>query len=139
MGRIRSDNGIRVTGLNELNRALREISKDAQKELTKANKNIAEFVAQDAQAAAYSLGGVAAKVAPTIKAAGGTTWAGVGFGSGQPYAGGAAWGSDKYKQFKPWRGREGYFPYAQIGDNNDRIEQEHSEAVDRLLRQNGLA
>jgi len=139
MGRVRSDNGVRITGLNELNRALREIGKDAQKELTEANKKVAEFVADDARAAAYSLGGVAAKVAPSIKAAGGTTWADVGFGSSQPYAGGAAWGSDKYKQFKPWRGREGYFPYAQIGANRDRIEREHGDAMDHLLKKNGLA
>lgn len=141
MARIRT--GVKVSGLRELNVALREISKDAQKELTKANKAIAEFVAEDARGAAHSLGGVAAHVAPSIKATGGTTWAGVGIGGpAYPMAGGAEFGSLKFKQFKPWRGNNsdaGYFLYPAIRQDADRIEHEHTEAMQRLLAKNGLA
>lgn len=144
MARIRSsDQGVQVHGLNELNRALRELGKEAQKELTQTNKKVAGFVADDARAAARSLGGVAAKVAPSIKAAGGTTWAGVGFGgAAYPFAGGAEFGSLRYKQFKPWRGNgsdAGYFLYPAIRRDVDRIETEYNEAIDGLLKRNGLA
>jgi len=144
MGRIRSsDQGVRVHGLNELNRALREMGPEFQKELKETNRSVAGFVAEDARAAAYSLGGVAAKVAPTVKAAGGTTWAGVSMGgSAYPMAGGAEFGSLAFKQFKPWRGNgsdAGYFLYPAIRQDVDRIESEYSKALDRLLKKNGLA
>lgn len=138
-----SDQGLRVHGLNELNKSLREMGKEFQKELTQANKGVAGFVADDAKAAAYSLGGVAAHVAPSIKAAGGTTWAGVSIGgAAHPEASGAEFGSMRFKQFKPWRGNgsdAGYFLYPAIRQDADRIETEYTEALDRLMRRNGLA
>jgi hypothetical protein len=145
MARIRAsgDVGVRVHGLTELNKTLREMGPEFQKELTQTNKSVAGFVADDAKAAAYSLGGVAAKVAPTVKAAGGTTWAGVSFGgSAYPFAGGAEFGSLRYKQFRPWRGNgsdAGYFLYPSIRRDADRITTEYTEALDRLLDRNGLA
>jgi hypothetical protein len=144
MARIRSsDQGVRVHGLTELNRTLREMGPEFQKELKETNRSVAGFVADDARAAAYSLGGVAAKVAPTVKAAGGTAWAGVSFGgSAYPFAGGAEFGSLAYKQFKPWQGNgsdAGYFLYPSIRRDADRIETEYSKALDRLLDKNGLA
>lgn len=144
MARVRaSDQGVRVHGLNELNRALRTMGKEFQKELTQTNKDVAGLVADDAKAAAYALGGVAAKVAPSVKAAGGTTWAGVSFGgAAYPFAAGAEFGSYRYRQFRPWRGNgsdAGYFLYPAIRQDAERIETEYTEALDRLLKKNGLA
>lgn len=134
--------GVQVRGLNELNRALRRLGPDAQKELKETNRSVAEFVADDARAAAYTLGGVAAKVAPSIRPKGTNTGASVGFGgAGYPYAGGAEFGSIKYKQFKPWRGNgtdAGYFVYPAIRQDANRIETEYTEALNDLMRRNGL-
>lgn len=125
---------VRVEGLRELSKALKELGPDAQKELKEASKEVATFVANDARAAASSLGGVAAHVAPSISAVGGVAGAGVAFGgSSWPMAGGAAWGSHRFKQFKPWLGSIGYFPYPQIKENEERIVDEYTDAVDRII------
>lgn len=132
--RVRTDT-LRIEGLPQLSRALKALDPDAQKELKDASRKVATFVADDARAAAFSLGGVAAKVAPTIRPGGGVSGGNVGFGgAAQPFAGGAAWGSIRYKQFRPWRGRTGYFPYPQIVSNEDRIESEYGDALDAIIR-----
>jgi hypothetical protein len=56
--------GVSAEGLNRLNRDLKAIGKDAQAELKKANVDVAHREAARAQRAAYSVGGVAAHVAP---------------------------------------------------------------------------
>jgi len=140
MARLSSSDAIRVEGLTELNRALRTMGPEFQKELKQANMDVAQFVADDVQAAAFSIGGVAAKTAPSIAAKAGTAWAGVSLGSA-PYAAGAAFGGQgrpTTMQFKPWR-REGYLPYPQIKADGPRIEHEYNEALDDLLKRNGLA
>lgn len=125
---------IQVEGLPALRKALKELGPDASKELKDASKEVAGFVAHDAASAANSIGGVAAKTAPSIKAVGGTTGAGVALGGpSYPFAGGAAWGSVRFKQFKPWLGHIGYFPYPQIKDNEDRIVDEYTDAVNKVI------
>lgn len=134
---------IQVEGLAELNRALKAMGPEFQRELKDTNKKVAEIVADDARAAAYSLGGVAAKTAPSIKAKGYTASAGVSIGgAGYPFAGGAEFGSYKYKQFQPWRGNStdaGYFLYPAIRHDVDRIETEYRDALDDLIKKVGLA
>lgn len=125
---------VKVDGLTELNRALKALGPDAQKELKEASKSVAGFVAADARSGAYSLGGVAAHVAPSISAVGGVSGAGVAFGGARyPMAGGAAWGSIRFKQFKAFRRGVGYFPYPQIVDNAERIEDEFVDAVQKVI------
>ena len=125
---------VKVTGLRELSRALKNIGPEAQKELREASRTVAGFVASDAAAAARSLGGVAAHVAPSISPVGGVSSAGVAFGgSAYPMAGGAEFGSVRFKQFKPWLGHKGYFPYPQIVDNEDRIVEEFTGAVNKVI------
>jgi hypothetical protein len=88
-----------------------------------------------------SLGGVAAHVAPSIKGGGGTTWAGIKFGSGHPEAGGAEFGALRFKQFKPWLGNgpgAGYFIYPTIRADADRIADEYEGAMDDLIRKYGF-
>lgn len=144
MARINATgDGVRVQGLNELNRALREMGgRDLQKELKETGLEVAKIVASDATSNAHSLGGVAAKVAPSIKASARSTGAGVTFGgSAYPFAGGAEFGSYQYKQFKPWRGNDssaGYFVYPSIRSNSDRIADEYLKGIEDLARKHGL-
>src|SRR5437879_12566429 len=117
---------VQVEGLRELNKALRALGPELQKELGQASKSVADFVASDARGAALMLGGVAAKVAPSIKGVGGVRSAGVAFGGARyPMAAGAEFGaghdlhrtrsSGSYKgfnQFDRWKGNgsdAGYF------------------------------
>jgi hypothetical protein len=144
--RIRSG-AIEVDGLAQLGRALKDLGDDAPKELREANREVADDVAGESKSKALSLGGVAAKVAPTIKASAGTTSAGVGFGgSAAPWAQGAEFGGGRRattKQFKPWRGssssRAGYFVYPTIRDNAERIEETYVDKIDALTRRLNLS
>lgn len=139
MPKIRSGT-VKVDGLTELNRALKAIGPEAQKELKTASKKVATFVAADAASAARSLGGVAAKTAPSIKPVGGVSGSGVAFGGARyPFAGGAEFGSIRFKQFRPFRGSDssaGYFVYPSIRRDSDRIETEFTDAIDDILDRN---
>lgn len=156
MGKLKAG-AVRVEGLSELNKALRDIGPEARAELKAASKKVADFVAADAKAAAASLGGVAAKVAPSITpraGIGGT--AGVAFGGARyPMAGGAEFGAGRdrmrnrksgqyvgYRQFQPWRGSgssAGYFLYPSIRRDADRIITEFTTALDEVVKKVGLA
>jgi len=142
---------IEVEGLAELNKALRALGPEMQKELGSASRDVARFVADDAAAGARSRGGVAAHIAPSIKPVGGVKSAGVGlggprypmapgaeFGAGQNVARTRASGSYKgYNQFDEWKGngpQAGYFVYPAIRQDADRIETEYTKAVDALTK-----
>lgn len=141
MSKVRTGQ-VRVDGLRDLNRALKALGPEFQAELKAANIDVAELVADDARAAAYSQGGVAAKTAPSLKATRTSGSAGVGLGgSAYPFAGGAEFGSIKHKQFKPWRGNDsgaGYFLYPSIRDNSERIVSEYMGALNEILRKYNL-
>ena len=141
MSRVRTGT-VRVDGLRDLNRALKALGPEFQKELKEANIDVATFVANDARSAAYAQGGVAAKAAPSIKPTRTTGSAGVAIGGGAyPFAGGAEFGSIKYKQFQPWRGNDsgaGYFLYPSIRANSDRIVTEYTKALDDIMRRYNL-
>lgn len=128
---------VKVQGLRELSRALKAIGPEAQHELRDAAKTVATFVANDARARAMGLGSTAAHVAPSISPTGGVSGAGVGFGgAAYPMAGGAEFGSYRYRQFKPWRGNgpdAGYFIYPTIRADADRIFDEFDGAVKRII------
>lgn len=137
MPRIRTGD-VKVEGLAELNRALKAIGPDARKELKEASKAAAEMVAGDARSNAQGLGGVAAHVAPSIKAAASVAGsAAVSFGgSAYPMAGGAEFGSIRYKQFQPWRGNSsdaGYFLYPAIRQNIDLLVEKYTDAIDHII------
>lgn len=142
---------VQVSGLRELNKALRDLPGDLQKEMPAINREVAGFVASDARSNALSLGGVAAKTAPTIALLGGARSAGVGFGGARaPWAGGAEFGAGRnitrsrrsgtylgFNQFEEWTGngaKAGRFIYPAIRDNNERIVRTYEERVDDLLK-----
>ena len=134
--------GVKVTGLAELNKALKALGPEVQKELKDANFEVGSMVVDDARSIAHGLGGVAAKVAPSIKATKTQAGAAVSFGgAAYPFAGGAEFGSHRYKQFKPWRGSgsdAGYFVYPAIRQDADEIESTYVERIDALMRKHDL-
>lgn len=127
---------IQVEGLKELRQALRDLGPNWPKEMRKANIRSAELVAEEARRKADSLGGVAGKVSPSIKAAGEQLAAKVRWGGSQfPFAAGAEFGSIKYKQFKPWRGSDanaGYFVFPAVRSTRDQLIDVYADAVDEL-------
>jgi len=142
MTKIRSGT-VKVDGLRELNTALRRMGgNELARELNDASRKVADMVAEDARAAALQLGGVAAHVAPSIGVRASRESAGVAFGGAKfPMAGGAEFGSYRFKQFKPWRGNgsdAGYFVYPAIRRDADRIETEYAAAIQALMRKVGL-
>lgn len=143
MGKINAKGqGVKVTGLVELNKALKALGPEVQKELKAANFEVGSMVADDAKSIAFGLGGVAAKVAPSIKATKTAAGAGVSFGgAAYPMAGGAEFGSLRYKQFKTWLGNgpdAGYFIYPAIRQDAEQIETTYVERIDDIMRKNGL-
>lgn len=137
--------GVNVEGLTELRKALKAVSADAPKELRAAHKEVADIVAGDARSLAYGLGGVAAKVAPSIKASGTQAGAATALGgSSYPFAAGAEFGGrgrPTTQQFQPWRGSgsgAGYFVYPAIRANVDEAEALYLDALDDLMRKHDL-
>jgi len=134
---------IEVHGLRELDRALKMVESDTPNALRDTNKKVAEKVTSSARGRAAALGGVAAHVAPSLKATAGARSAGVaGGGAWYPMFGGAEFGSIRYPQFQPWRGSgsdAGYFLYPAIRDEVPHIEDEYREALNELIRKAGLA
>lgn len=134
--------GVKVEGLAELRKALKAVSADAPKELTAASKEVATFVAADARGLAQGLGGVAARVAPTVKGSGTTTGGAITLnGDAHPEALGAEFGGQgrpTTQQFRPHLGRTGYFVYPAIRQDADRIESTYVDLLDHLLRKYDL-
>lgn len=144
MARIGAGEGIRVEGLAELDRSLREFGSEFKGEMRKTNKAVAEFVTKDARAAAAGLGSTAAHVAPSLKASAGAQFAGVALGGGAyPMAAGAEFGGrgrPTTQQFQPHLGNTGYFLYPTIRRDlaNNKIEAEYKRGIDKLIRKAGL-
>lgn len=136
------NDGVRVEGLDDLRRALKAAGDTAPRELTAASKDVATFVADDARGVAEGLGGVAAKVAPSIKGSGTTRGGSVTLGGASyPMAAGAEFGGQgrpTTQQFKPHLGRTGYFVYPTIRRDADRIESTFLEHIDDLMRKYDL-
>lgn len=144
------------TTVKGLNRALSQLPKEASAELRTAAKAIAADIAQEAQGRARGQGGLAALVAPTIRAArdrvpkivmgsarklpeSGSDWERGRSGSRQT-VGDVIWGAefgggarDTTQQFLPHKGRTGYFLWPTVRDNSDDMQERYSEALDDAL------
>lgn len=136
---------IRVQGLREFNRELKQIDAKFPKAVRLVNKAIADDVASDARSKAQSQGGVAAKTAPSIRALAQQSRAQVAIGGTRyPFAFGAEFGAAHnverntrrgsvlgWNQFQAWRGNDagaGYFLFPTIR------EMRRSEVMDRYQR-----
>lgn len=125
---------VEVVGLRDFQRELRGIDKDFAKELKQASKQAAEIVAGGTYSALISYGGSSAKAAPSVKAFGqqraGLVKIG---GSRYPFAMGANFGSNKYKQFrKPTK--PDYALYRTIAAKNDQIIEVYGDALDKVAK-----
>lgn len=140
-----------------LNKALRSLPKEASAELRKASKVIAADIATEAQGRARAQGGLAAIIAPTIRAStdrvpavkmgstaslptSGNGWTHPRTGARQTI-GDVIWGGefgggarDTTQQFLPHRGRLGYFLWPTVRDRSDDIDARYSEALDAALQ-----
>lgn len=139
-----------------LTRRLRKVPKAANAELRDAAGDIARFVASDAQAGARHVGGVAALVAPAILVGrdrvpvirlgstaqlptSGNGWERKRQGRRQTLADvamGAEFGGQgrpSTRQFRPHRGKRGYFLWPAVRQDSDRIQAAYSAALDAAL------
>lgn len=136
-----SDEGaIRVEGLNQMVARLKALETGAEVGIRLANKEASTKVATGAKGAASSLGGVAAHVAPGIKASAGVKSASVSLGD-DPAAPGAEFGGGRRpttQQFQPWLGHTGYFLFPTIRRESDAINTTYRAALDRVIREAGL-
>lgn len=124
-------------GLREARREMEKVAPGLRKELKGGYRQIADVVAADARGRASSQGGVAAKVAPTIRAGATATGAYVAFGRGQEFAHGAEYGSLRYKQFKGWRGNgpeAGWFYYPSVRAKSEQVTEHLDRIADKVMR-----
>jgi hypothetical protein len=135
-----NEGAVRVVGLNETVAALKALENGSEVAVRLAGKAAATEVAGHASSAAYSLGGVAAHVAPSIKASAGIKSAGVAL-SGDAAMGAEFGGQGRptTQQFKPWLGHTGYFLYPTIRRDSDSINEKFRTALDAIIREAGLA
>lgn len=149
-----SRDAVEVRGLTEFQRALRDIDQSMPRELRKANKSAAEIVASAARDRAVSLGGVAAKSAPSLKAGGEQRFAKVSLGGARyPFALGANFGAQHniarntsrglvlgWNQFPEWGGNQWMggaadrFLYWAIRRKRDEFVSEYERLIDQLAR-----
>lgn len=147
------------TKLSGLNRALRQLPKEASGRLKQAARGIAGLVADSAASKARSEGGIAALVAPTLRPANdrvplvrmgsaqrlpesGDGWERDRSGPGQTI-GDVIWGAEfgggrraTTRQFEPWRGSgdtAGYFLWPTVRAKGDEIGVRYSEALKDAL------
>lgn len=129
---------IRVEGLRDFQRELRQMHKEWPRELRKAAKKAADLVAEKTRSSFASRDGVAPKVAPSVKALAQQRSASVRIGGEKyPYAMGAEFGSIEYKQFEPWRGAgtdAGYSLFPTIRETRDEVSETFGDAIDDVAR-----
>jgi hypothetical protein len=145
MANMKPGGAVNVEGLRELKRAFREFDQETKKELSRAGKALAVDIAAEARSEAHGLGGVAAKVAPSIKPTTlsyGLLNAGVVVGGeAYPMALGAEFGGrgrPTTQQFQPHKGRTGYFVYPTIRREAGQIEERMLDALDAAIQKAGL-
>ncbi len=133
--------GVRIEGAKECRAALKAVDAELPRALKVGYKEIADKVATDARASFAARGGVAPKVASTVRALAQQSGASVAMGdSAHPYSMGAEFGgrrSPTTQQFQPWRGsgaNAGYSLFPAIRTGRDHMEQQLGELFDTLMR-----
>lgn len=140
--------GVPVDGLRPMLDRIRALPKTAQNEVREAAQAIADDEAQRLRAAGSRAGGLAARVAPTIKSRRDRIPAIVGGGAkrvgddGQGRSGDLFFGAEfggqgrrTTQQFKPHRGTDGYWFFNQLRDDQDRMMQRWMQVVDAIARE----
>ena len=139
----RSDETVRVAGLDAFRRELRKIESDAGPQgiamLKEANFKVASMVVAKAQTRAASIGPMQAKAASTLRAGRQQARAVVsGGGARAPFFWGAEFGALQFKQFLPWKkpgnGNTGYFLFPTMKAETQNIIEMYGEELDKIAR-----
>jgi hypothetical protein len=141
---------IDVVGLRDFQRELRSLDKTFPREMRVANKKAAEPIADDTRASFSSRGGVAPKVAPSVKVKAQQREASISIGGDKyPYAMGAEFGGGLHgagnptsgggytTQFPPHRGNgagAGYSLYPSIRKNKEKVVNIYGDLIDDLAK-----
>ncbi len=141
---------IQVDGLKDFQKDLRAANRDFPKQLRVAGKDAAEIVAGRTRSSYARRGGVAPKVARSVKAMGEQRGASVKIGGKRfPFALGAEFGGGKYRkgrpsprggyttQFPPWRGNglgAGYSLMPTIRASQEEIVDQYADALDAIAK-----
>lgn len=127
---------IEVRGLKEFRRELKALDGQWEKQLQKANKAVAEMVAEGTREDFQRVGGSGPKAASTVKALAQQTRAQVKFGGkgdsvAERVAGGNAFGSTRFPQFpKPGV----YALYPTLARRSEDITDRYADLVDDLMK-----
>lgn len=124
---------IRIQGLTELRKELARLDEGAfTRELKDAHYEVASLVTEKARGAASTP--LEKKASASLKASKGASKAQITYGGpGYPYAMGAEFGSNRYRQFRPHMGRTGYFVYPSVRALSAEVSRIYMEAVDKIV------
>jgi len=134
--------GVKIGGLREALTAFRELPKEANDALRDEALKLSQELAVDVQSAARSEGHQAALLAQTVKAkrdrvpvitAGGTTKLGHNRKPAYKLLFGSEFGSSRLKQYKPHRGRQGYWFFPVVEKQADKIAAGWQDAAQRVI------
>jgi len=131
---------VRVVGLRELRRGLKDADARFPKRLQQTNKAVAEELVPEARSrmAGHSPR-AGSRAIGTIRALASGTRAQIAGGTAAvPWYMGHEWGSIKYRQF-PGRNSGGNALYPTLAANRGRIMERYAEALDDLAREARLA
>lgn len=126
---------IKVVGLRELRRGLKEAEDRSPKELTATNKAVAEMLVAPAQGRlAQHSPRAGSQASGTIRALASATKAQLAGGSAAvPWYAGHEWGSIKYRQF-PAKNPDGYALYPTVKAESGRIVERYAQMLDELTK-----
>lgn len=124
------DDVVRIDGLAEFRRGLKQAQSDLPRALSEAHKKVANVVVAGAQPLLTSKTGKP-QGAVTIAASGTQGGAFIKLRGGAAY--GAEFGAKKYTQFKPHKGHTGYAVYPTVRSKRDEINGMYLDAVDEAV------
>lgn len=136
---VRAENAIRIRGLAEFNRSLRQLDKSAPKALRLVANEAAESVVKDAQGEVPKLTGNASA---SIRAASTRTSARVkGGGAKVPYYGFLDYGGNVGRQHATHREfvKSGRYLYPAFSRNRDKVEESLGKGLKDIAEKSGLA
>lgn len=124
---------IRIAGLTEFRKELAKLDESTfTNELKAAHKAVGELVVERAKSGAAFP--VQRKAAGSLSSSSAASRAQISYGgSAFPFAMGAEFGSNRFRQFPPHRGREGYFLYPAVRESRDEAMRIYMDAVDKIV------
>jgi hypothetical protein len=138
-----AEDQVDVKGLNETLRAFRRMPKEANKSLRERSLDLSDLLARSARQAGQSSDAQSALVAQSVKAkkdripgvrAGGATRVGRNRAPLHKIMFGAEFGANRLKQFRPHRGREGYWLFPTVRREAPQIQKTWEKLADDVVR-----